>query len=154
MSLRFRSTVAFLFVLASAAPSVASAQIEEGRIPLQTALTELFRFRESYGETYNRKDTAALTAMFDVDAIMINDAGVVFKGRAAIGKLIADGAATQPHMVIQSDSLRVYGNTAVDVGTLRLHPAGSPEVVTRYMVVLRRGFNEWKLVYVANTPVK
>lgn len=151
MSLRVRSAAALLFVLTAIAPTVVRAQIEEGRVPLQTAMSELFRFRESYGESYNRKDFAAITAMFDTSAVVIQSNGTVLKGRAAIGNSFTTGA--QPHMVIESDSVRVFGNTAIDYGTIKLHPNGASEIVARYLVVLRRGFNEWKLVYVAQTPV-
>ena len=151
MSFRVRSAAALLFVLTAAAPVVVHAQIEEGRIPLQTAMTELFRFREAYGENYNRKDFASLTTMFDTSAVVIQANGTVLKGRAAIGNSFTQGA--QPHMVIESDSIRVFGNTAIDYGTVKLHPNGAPEVVTRYLVVLRRGFTEWKINYVAQTPV-
>lgn len=152
MSNRVRSAAALLFVLVGGAPSMVKAQIEEGRIPLQTALTELFRFRESYAETYNRKDVAGVAAMYDTSAVVILPNGSILKGRAAVAKSLGD-AAPLPHLVIESDSLRVFGNTAIDVGTVKMHPSGAPEIVTRYMVVLRRGFNEWRLVYASQTPV-
>jgi ketosteroid isomerase-like protein len=141
-----------LFALALA-PTVATAQIEEPRIPLQTKLTELNRFRVEYAENFNKKDAAALAAMYADDA-MINDRdGRVYKGGAQIREYMTAGAASFPHMVIESDSMAIYGNTAVDVGTTRMHPAGAAEIVSRYMVVLRRGMNGWKLVRVAVTPV-
>ena len=152
MSLRVRSAAALLFVLAGSAPTVVGAQIEEGRIPLQTAMTELFRFREAYAESYNSKNVAAVSAMYDTSAVVILANGTMLKGRVAINKSLTD-AAPLPHMVIESDSIRVFGNTAIDVGTLKMHPSGAPEIVTRYIVVLRRGFNEWKLVYASQTPV-
>jgi hypothetical protein len=49
--------------------------------------------------------------------------------------------------------MAVYGNTAVDVGTAKQHPAGGGEMVARYMVVLRRDMNGWKIVRLINTPV-
>jgi ketosteroid isomerase-like protein len=128
------------------------AQIEEGRIPLQTAMSELSRFRDAYGENYNRKDLAALAAMYDSAAVVILANGTVLKGRAAIAQSMSSGGPL-PHLVIESDSVRVFGNTAIDYGTLKQHPNGAPEVVTRYLVVLRRGYTEWKLFYAAQTPV-
>jgi ketosteroid isomerase-like protein len=141
-----------LFALAFA-PSVATAQIEEPRIPLQTKMSELNRFRVEYGENFNKKDVAALSAMFSDDAIINDRDGRVYRGGEQIRQYFAAGAPSFPHLVIESDSMAIYGNTAVDVGTTKMHPSGGGELVSRYMVVLRRGMNEWKLVRVAVTPV-
>ena len=150
MSLRVRSAAALLFVMVGATPAI-HAQIEEGRIPLQTAMSELSRFRDAYGENYNRKDIPAVVAMYDTSAVVIMPNGTVLKGRAAISQSMT--SATLPHMVIESDSIRIFGNTAIDFGTVKQHPTGAPEVVSRYLVVLRRGFTEWKVVYAAQVPV-
>lgn len=141
-----------LFALALA-PTVATAQIEEPRIPLQTKLSELNRFRVEYAEAWNKKDTATLIAMWSDDA-MFNDAdGQAYRGRDAVRKWYNDRAANMPHLVIESDSLAIYGNTAVDMGTSKMHPQGAPEQVARYLVVLRRNMNGWKVVRAAITPV-
>ncbi len=154
MALRNRTTLALLFTLAGLAPTTARAQIEENRVPLQTKLTELYRFREEYAAAYNKKDHSAITAMYDASAIVIPANGAVAVGSAAIGQAMASTAPTWAHVVLTSDSMAVYGNTAVDQGTARYHPAGSPEVVERYLVVLRRGMQDWKIVRLAVTPVK
>jgi ketosteroid isomerase-like protein len=140
-----------LFALALA-PTVASAQIEEPRIPLQTKLSELNRFRAEYAENWNSKNLAALSAMWANDA-MLNDAdGKTYKGEA-VKQWYTDHQAAMPHLVIESDSMAIYGNTAVDMGTTRMHPPGAAEMVARYLVVLRRNMNGWKLVRAAITPV-
>lgn len=141
-----------LFALALA-PTVASAQIEEPRIPLQTKLSEINRFRVEYAETFNKKDVAALTAMWSEDAMFIDVDGSTHKGIAAVREWYTQRQASLPHLVLQSDSLAVYGNTAVDMGTAKTHPAAGGEQVARYLAVLRRNMNGWKLVRVSNTPV-
>jgi len=141
-----------LFALALA-PTVASAQIEEPRIPLQTKLSELNRFRVEYAENWNKKDLAALTAMWADDAMFNDGDGMAYSGRAAVQKWYNDRASAMPHLVLESDSLAIYGNTAVDMGTSKMHPAGGGEQVARYLVVLRRNMNGWKVVRAAITPV-
>ena len=141
-----------LFALALA-PTVASAQIEEPRIPLQTKLSELNRFRVEYAEAWNKKDTPALIAMWSDDAIFNDADGQIYKGRDGVRKWYTDRAADMPHLVIESDSLAIYGNTAVDMGTSKMHPTGGAEMVARYMVVLRRNMSGWKVVRAAITPV-
>ncbi|MEO5798373.1 MAG: nuclear transport factor 2 family protein [Gemmatimonadales bacterium] len=137
-----------------AAPAALHAQIEEGRVPLRTAMTELTTFRTEYADDYNRKDAAAVTAMFDPEASVMMADGTVQMGRVAIGKALAAGAAKWPHLVIKSDSMRVFGNTAVDMGTATYHPASGPTVVERYMVVLRRGMKDWKVMRLAQVTTK
>ena len=141
-----------LFALALA-PSVASAQIEEPRIPLQTKMSELNRFRTEYAEYWNSKNVDAMVAMWSNDAMFNDGDGAVYKGSDAVKKWYTDRAANMPHLVLTSDSLAIYGNTAVDMGTSRMHPPGAAEMVARYLVVLRRGMNGWKVVRAAITPV-
>jgi ketosteroid isomerase-like protein len=145
------STLALL--LALAAPAVVRAQIEEPRIPLQTKLSELNRFRVEYAENYNKKDVAAVAAMYSNDVIVTMANGTVLKGIDQVRQSLTTDLASGPHLVIESDSMAVYGNTAVDVGTSKVHPAAGGEMVTRYMVVLRRDMNGWKLVRIIVTPV-
>ena len=135
------------------APTVAVAQIEEPRIPLQTKMTELNRFRTEYADYWNKKDVTSLVAMYSAD-VMVNDGdGRVYKGHDAVKQWFAERQGNMPHLVIESDSLAVYGNTAVDMGTSKMHPSGAAEMVARYIVVLRRNMNGWKIVRAAITPV-
>jgi len=153
MAHRLRSCVAVLAVLAFVGPSVAQAQgVEAPRLPLRTALDELGTFRAEYAEAYNRKDGAAVSAMYAPDAIVIESDGTVLNGAQEISAKLKDSSAS-PHIVIESDSVKVFGNTAVDVGTVRMHPEGGAEMVAHYLVVLRRNMQNWKLVSVAVVPV-
>ena len=153
MPSRSRSCLPLVLALALAAPAVARAQIEEPRIPLQTKLTELNRFRTEYAENFNKKDIAAVVAMYSSDVIIVQPNGAVLKGLDQVREWFRQGAADLPHLVIETDSLAVYGNTAVDVGTTKAHPAAGGEQVNRYVVVLRRDMNGWKLIRVSQTPV-
>ncbi len=75
-------------------------------------------------------------------------------GKAAIKAYFTNGAPNFPHMVIKSDSLVAYGQTAVDVGTVTLHPKEGGELVNRYLVVLRRTYQAWHVVRVMVVPVE
>ena len=134
-------------------PSLAAAQIEEGRVPLQTARTELLRLRESYAEMFNAKSFAELGNSYAVDAVEINADGSKTSGRAAIIKQMADAGASAPRITISSDSLTVFGNTAIDIGTTRKVVAGKPAESVRYLAVLRRGYTAWTITHIAFTPV-
>ena len=155
MSLRnwYRRAVPLVLAASVLVPSIAAGQgIESPRIPLRTALNDISTLRTSYVDAFNGKDSKALLAMYADDAILVNQEGVL-TGKAAIGKAMGD-AGNWPHAVIKSDSVRVYGATAVDVGTWTTHPAEGGEMVSHYLVVLRHDMNGWKLAYVADVPVK
>ena len=141
------SRLSLLAALTVALPALASAQgIETPRIPLRTALNEISAFRAEYEEAYNKHDMAALTAMYTPDATVITSTGERVMGRAAIAKMLAaDSAAGTTRF--ESDTTRVVGHTAWDVGTM-----SSDQGVHHYLVVLRRGLKDWQLASVALVP--
>ncbi len=136
--------------------SLAQAQgIEAPRVPLRTAIKELGTIRSEYADLYNRKDVAALTNMYLSDAVVIRPDGTLL-GQAAIGQSLAAEAPSWNQVTITSDTMRVYGNTAWDVGRLTSTASEGDASVSRYLVVLRRGVQTWKissLAVVPETPV-
>ena len=78
-----------------------------------------------------------------------NDGGVL-KGKEAIQQSLEAGPWQM--MSIASDTVRVFGNTAVDVGTVRMAGSGGHQEVSHYLVVLRRGVNTWKINSLAVVP--
>jgi uncharacterized protein (TIGR02246 family) len=145
---------AWLFIMVSLAfllPSVATGQgIERPRVPVRTALDELRALREEYAEAFNKKDTTKLVGMYAPDATLIGSDGVVLTGTDAIQKSLEAGPWMK--MSIASDTVRVFGNTAVDVGTVRMSGSEGHEDVSHYLVVLRRGVTAWKLTSLAIVP--
>ena len=142
-----RCSVPLLAALVLALPAALGAQgIEKPRIPLRTAMNELNAFRSEYQEAYNKHDMAAVAGMYASDAILITAAGEVLKGRTAIRAALARDTSSAT-MKLDSDTMRVVGHTAWDVGTVT---AGS--AVQHYLVVLRRGLKDWQLASVAVVP--
>jgi ketosteroid isomerase-like protein len=149
---RSRSGVLLLVALTVLVPALARAQgIEEPRIPLRTALNEIHTLREAYAEAYNKKDAATLTAMYEPDAVVIRPDGTLL-GRAAIGKALSEESASWTQTTFASDTTRVFGHTAWDVGTLSSSGADGGQVVTHFLVVLRRGLEDWRIASVAVVP--
>jgi uncharacterized protein (TIGR02246 family) len=148
---RIRAWPFLLVSLAVFLPSVATAQgIERPRVPVRTALDELRGLREEYAEAYNRKDTATLVGMYAADATLIGGDGTVLTGTDAIRKSLEAGPWQK--MSIASDTVRVFGNTAWDVGTVRMSGSEGHEDVSHYLVVLRRGVTAWKINSLAIVP--
>jgi uncharacterized protein (TIGR02246 family) len=130
-------------------PSVAIAQgVAADRARLRTAMDDLRAVRTEYVEAYNKKDAATIMNLFADDAILIRPDGSMLTGTEEIGKAMTEESKDWAHAVIASDTTRVYGSTAVDIGTFTVHPAGGGEVVNRYTSVLRRGMRGWKLTHV------
>ena len=148
---RVRRWLPLMASLALLLPGVATGQgIEKPRVPLRTALREIMAFREEYAQTYNNKDAAALVAMYAPDATLIRGDGTMLTGTEAIAKTLESGPWLK--MSLTSDTVRVFGNTAYDVGTARMSGSEGHEDVSHYLVVLRRGVTEWKLKAVAVVP--
>jgi uncharacterized protein (TIGR02246 family) len=139
--------------LALAATSPAAAQgIEAPRVPVRTAIKEINTFRAAYADAWNRKAPAEIAAMYLHDAILIRGDGTTLVGREAIGASLAERAPSWGQATISSDTMRVYGNTAWDVGTMSNRGSNDSLTITRYLVVLRRGVQEWKISTAAVVP--
>jgi uncharacterized protein (TIGR02246 family) len=140
-------TMSLVFLL----PNLASGQgIEKPRVAVRTALDELRALRAEYSEAFNKKDTATLVDMYAPDATVIRGDGTMLTGKEAIQKSIEAGPWQK--MSIESDTVRVFGNTAVDVGTVRRSRSEGGEDVSHYLVVLRRGVKVWKINSLAAVP--
>jgi len=144
-----RTRMALLLAFAIAAPAAAHAQIDSGRVPLKTALTELNTFRVAYADFYNKKDAAGLAAMYAPDASSVLSDGTVLSGMDAIKAYTVKMAPMFPHLVITPGTTVVFGNSAIEDGTLTYHPTTGATVVERYLVVLRRGMKDWSLLRTA-----
>ena len=139
--------------LALIATSPASAQgIETPRVPVRTAIKEINTLRAEYADLYNHKNAAAITAMYLPDAVMIRADGSTLLGRTAIGKALGEDAVSWESITISSDTMRVFGNTAWDVGTLNSQTSGGDATVNHYLVVLRRGVQTWQISSLAVVP--
>jgi uncharacterized protein (TIGR02246 family) len=143
--------------LALLATSLGHAQgVEAPRVPLRTAIKEINTLRAEYADAYNKKAAASIAAMYLPDAVVIRADGRTLLGQTAIGKAMAEEAPTWHQTTIVSDTMRVFGNTAWDVGTFSSQGPEDNMAVSRYLVVLRRGVQEWKissLAVVPETPV-
>ena len=139
--------------LALIATSAASAQgIETPHVPVRTAIREINTLRAEYTDDLNRKAVEALTAMYLPDAVLVQADGSTLMGRAAIGQSLAEKAPSWGQSTISPDTLRVFGNTAWEVGTMSSQDSDGAVTTSRYLVVLRRGVEAWKVSSVALVP--
>jgi uncharacterized protein (TIGR02246 family) len=149
-----RVCVPLIAALALVSPSIAGAQgVESPRIPLRTAMNELNTLRTEYAEAFNAKNAAAVSALYLPDAVVITRDGTKLAGSAAIAESMTAAAANWPQTTFASDTIRVFGNSAWDIGTLTSTGADGKVEVSRYLVILRRGMQYWRIASVAVVPV-
>jgi uncharacterized protein (TIGR02246 family) len=147
---RFRAWLPCMVSLAFLLPNVATGQgIERPRVPIRKALDEIRVLRGVYSDAFNKKDVATLADIYAGDAIVIRGDGTVLTGREAIQKSLEAGPWGK--MSITSDTVRVFGNTAYDVGRVTVNSEGH-EDISHYLVVLRRGVNVWRVSSLAAVP--
>jgi ketosteroid isomerase-like protein len=133
-----------LFVIFGAAAAHAQG-IESPRVPVRTAIQEINTMRAEYADLYNKKNVAALTAMYLPDAVVIRGDGSTLLGQPAISKALTEEAPTWKQISLTSDTMRVFGNTAWDIGTLTSRSSDGDPSVSHYLVVLRRGVETWRV---------
>lgn len=149
-----RSWLSLALFLMPVGASVAHGQgIEQPRVPLRKAVDELRVFRQAYADAFNKKDSTTVASMYSQDATLISEDGVLV-GAEAIRKSLSAEAPNWPQMRINSDTLRVVGNTAWDIGTTHATGQGGDERVSHYLVVLRRGMKDWKINSLALVPAR
>jgi uncharacterized protein (TIGR02246 family) len=150
---RTRLNLLLLVALAFVTPGLAGAQgIESPRVPLRTAISEINTLRNQYAAAFNKKDVPALTAMYAPDAVVIRADGSTLVGQDAIGKALDEESAKWTQTTFSSDTVRVFGNTAWDVGSMKSPSATGSENISHYLAVLRRGLKGWKISSVAVVP--
>jgi uncharacterized protein (TIGR02246 family) len=152
----FRRSMASLPLAAAFAllttSSAAAQGVEAPRVPLRTAIQELNTLRAEYAGLYNTKDATALSAIYLPDAVLIRSDGSTLTGREAIGKAFSEEAANWSQITLSSDTTRVFGNTAWDVGTMSSQGPDGDQSLQRYLVVLRRDVQSWKISSAAVVP--
>jgi uncharacterized protein (TIGR02246 family) len=148
---RFRAWLPLMVSFTVVLPNVAIGQgIERPRVPIRKALDEIRVLRAAYADAFNKQDTATLVGMYAPDAILIRGDGTMLTGKDAIRKSLDAGPWGK--LSIDSDTVRVFGNTAFDVGTARTSRKDGGEDVGRYLVVLRRGIDDWRISSLASVP--
>ncbi|HEX6616485.1 MAG TPA: nuclear transport factor 2 family protein [Gemmatimonadales bacterium] len=152
-SWRFRRALPLALALSILPGMVAAQGVETPHIPLRTVIDQLNSVRSSYMDAFNRKDASGVAAFYLDEAIVTRPDGSRLMGGKEIGEALKAEAANWPHLVLTSDTVRVYGGTAIDFGTAKMHPADGGEQVSHYTAILRRGLKGWKIAALSQVAV-
>ncbi|MGH7584448.1 MAG: nuclear transport factor 2 family protein [Gemmatimonadales bacterium] len=136
---------------ALAVPAMATAQGIRPHIPVSTTLGDIAKVRAAYVDAYNDRNAPAVNGMYTADAIVLAADGSETSGGPAISRRNLDSATAWQPATMHSAGVKLYGATAVDVGTWTTQPSGGAAIVQRYLAVFRHGVNGWKLQALALT---
>ncbi len=135
-----------------ALPALAAAQgVRTPHAPIPTGPKDIAAMRGAYVNAFNTKDFRAIDAMYTSDATMVLADGSHAEGMAAISAKNSADAMNWPQLTLTSESVKIYGTTAIDVGTWTTH-SSTGDKSGRYLAVLRHDVNGWKLHDTANVP--
>ena len=131
-------------ILAAALPAALAAQGIRPHVPITTTLDYIAKARTAYVDAYNAKNAAAIDHMYTTDAVVLGADGSEMTG-PAFARRNVDSADTWQEATVYSTSVKVYGATALDIGTWTTHPSAGDPVVRHYLAVFRHGVQGWKL---------
>lgn len=132
---------------AAAAPAAAYAASPDEADAAQTAIEKL---RSDWVAAAERKDAAAVAAMYEDGAVVASPASGVRRGRPAIQGWLQEAFAVASGLRVNSTQLVVGGELAYDQGeySQQITPPGAAAVTDSgsYLVVLRRQADGgWKI---------
>lgn len=105
--------------------------------------------RSAWSTGAEKRDLAAVAALYSDDAILQIAGAPLARGRDGIQKSLAQAFGIVSNLKVNSEGTDVSGDLAVDRGTYSEHvapPGGKAmDVSGRYIVVLKHGANGWKI---------
>jgi uncharacterized protein (TIGR02246 family) len=128
----------------------------------QAVRSRIEEVNAQFGAAVSRGDTAAVTALYTDDAVMLPPNAEIVRGKQAI-KGLFDGMMQQmgiPQLTLETNEVEEIGDTANEIGqyTLKFQPAGGESVadIGKYVVIWKREGDDWKLhvdIWNTNSPL-
>ena len=108
--------------------------------------SEIRKNNERFAAAYNKRDVAAIAAMYTEDAIAFPPGGDLVKGRVAIEAMWKDvQAAGLTDLALQTLSVERDGSLAIEVGTATAKMKGAPQRIKYVVTWKRQSDGGWKL---------
>jgi uncharacterized protein (TIGR02246 family) len=124
-------------------------------VSAQNTNPDIQKLGDQYQAAFNKGDAKALSQLFAENGMMINAAGQLLKGRAAIekdGSTAFDGILKGAKLTIHPGSSQsVAGDVALAEGTFEI-VGGKAPLKGRYMNTLVRQGGQWRLASVVVVP--
>ena len=105
---------------------------------------------EAFAAAYNAKDVARIASLYADDAEIMPPDAYVIKGRPAIEALFREKFEQNCSMELRSRASEITGARGFDTGDIAITmngPDGPQRVAGKYLAVMKRVGNEWKIAY-------
>lgn len=131
-------------------PASASAPVElPAPAPVSAVEAAITKTRDSFMESFNKADAAAVSAFYDDTATYTSDNGKYMEGRAAIESGMKEYFKANPgaRLTIQTTVVReVTPEVAIHSGLAAFTGSSGAEEVTRFKAVYAKRGDDWKIV--------
>jgi uncharacterized protein (TIGR02246 family) len=134
-------------ILAAGAMALGAATVaaQGGMSPPEEAIVKI---RNSYIESYNAKNGAAISKLYADDGMLVTAEGEVIRGPEAIAARFAS-LPMWPHLEVTPGKVNVQGNMAWEAGKTTAHVTGEDgamqTVAGHYLVVLELDRGQWRI---------
>lgn len=121
-------------------------------VDMRAETAALDNVRTSYESAFNKKDVAAVAALYTADAWVLPEQAATITTQPGVQSWVENGLkAGVSNLKLTSDHKEIAsaGDLAVDVGTFSEtvpSPTGPMQMTGRYMVLLKKVDGQWKLV--------
>jgi ketosteroid isomerase-like protein len=135
-----------------ALPAALAAQGIGPHTPLSTTADAIAKVRTAYVDAYNAQDASAANGIYTPDAVLLSGNGGATGEIPTFGRHAPEPAGAGETAAIRSTGLRIYGSTALDIGTWTTKSSAGSANVRHYLAVFRHGVRGWKLEALALVP--
>jgi uncharacterized protein (TIGR02246 family) len=141
---RVSRTLALLAVLVPAGTALQAQGVPENAAPLEPTTAQLERLRTKYNEAFNKKDAAAVAALYTQNAIVITSDGQVLQGRPAIEQGMRTASADWGQLTSTGLDTRRLGSWGWQVGSTEMKGGPTAEA-GRYLAIFGKEQGVWKI---------
>lgn len=152
MAVRMRCPIWVALATTLVLPAALAAQGIGPHAPLATTAEAIAKVRTAYVDAYNAQDVGAANGIYTPDAVLLSPAAGAAGELPEFGHHAPDPVAAGQTAVARSTGLRLYGATAVEIGTWTTRSAAGNADVRQYLAVFRHGVRGWKLEALALVP--
>jgi len=144
LSRKLFRTLMLLAVMLPGATTLAAQGVPENAAPLEPTTAQLERLRTRYNAAFNKKDAAAVAALYTQNAIVITADGQVLQGRQAIAQGMRTASTSWGQLTSTGLETRRLGNWGWQVGSTEMK-GGPADEAGRYLAIFGKEQGVWKI---------
>jgi uncharacterized protein (TIGR02246 family) len=142
LSRRLSRTLALLALLLPAGTALVAQGVPQNAAPLEPTTAQLERLRAKYNAAFNKKDAAAVAALYTQNAVVVTAEGQVLQGRAAIEQGMRTASTNWGQLSSTGIETRRLGNWGWQVGSTEMK-GGAQNEAGRYLAIFGKEQGVW-----------